>query len=328
MKYFWKTVAVVCALAAGISGISTAHAEEKASVRLNVLYYGFHSIFPLGVDKGFYKEEGIDLSIGEGQGSGRTVQIIGTQSDTFGMCDGLSLIAGVAKGIPVTAIMGAMSKSPFALVARADSNIKSAKDLEGKTIAVTTGETGAILFPAVVQANKLDGDKIKFVRVDSAGKLVAMLEKRVDAMFGGLENQNLLLTQRGLAVDTLPFSDIGASTVGLMLVANKETVARNPQLVQRFVRATQKSIAYAEKHPDEAISSLLKVKPDLDRSLALKQLLAGAHLVRARGGESRPIGWMNPSDWESTLRIGKEYAGVKTDLNASDFYTNKYVEAK
>lgn len=318
MKTLLKTIALALVLAAA----PAAFAQEKASLRLNWLYYGFHSFFPLGVDKGYYKDEGIDLAIGEGQGSGRAVQIVGAKSDTFGLSDGASVIAGITKGAPIVAVMGVMNKSPFAVIARADANIKTVKDLEGKTIAATTGEAGLTIFPAIVQANKLNGDAIKFVRVDGAGKLVAMLEKRVDAMLGGLENQSLILAQRGLAVTDIAYADVGANTLGLVIHVHKDTLAASPKLVQGFVRATQKAIAYAEKNPDEAIAALAKIKPDLDKDLAMKQLKAGLTLVRANGSAGQPIGWMNPADWDNTLKMGRDYSELKTEMKAADFYLN------
>lgn len=323
-----KTLLKICAIAFLIAAAPATHAQEKASLRLNWLYYGFHSFFPLGVDKGFYTEEGIDLAVGEGQGSGRAVQIVGAKSDTFGLSDGSSVIAGVAKGAPIVAVMGVMNKSPFAIIARQDANIRTVKDLEGKSIAATTGEAGLTIFPAIVQANKLNGDSIKFVRVDGPGKLVAILEKRTDAMLGGLENQSLILGQRGLAVTNIAYSDVGANTLGLVIHVHKDTLEKSPKLVQGFVRATQKSIAYAEKNPDEAIAALAKIKPDLDRDLALKQLKAGLALVRATGGADKPIGWMNPADWENTLRLAREYQDLATDLKATAFYTDAFVSGK
>lgn len=321
MKSLLKIGLLTFALFAAQGG----YAQEKVSLRLNWLYYGFHAFFPLGVEKGFYRDEGLDLAIGEGQGSGRAVQIVGAKSDTFGLSDGASVIAGVAKGAPVVAVMGIMNKSPFAVIARADSGIRNVRDLEGKNIAATTGEAGLTIFPAIVQANKLNGNSINFVRVDGPGKLVAMLEKRVDAMLGGLENQSLILAQRGLPVVNIAYSDVGANTLGLVIHVNRETLEKNPKAVQGFIRATQKAIAYAEKNPDEAIAALLKIKPDLDRTLSLQQLKAGLALVRATGGESRPIGWMNPADWDSTLRMAKEYQELKTDLKPTDFYVGTLV---
>lgn len=323
-----KKLLQVCALMLILATSGWAQAQESASLRLNWLYYGFHSFFPLGVDKGFYRDEGIDLTIGEGQGSGRAVQIVGSKSDTFGLSDGASVIGGAAKGAPIVAVMGIMNKSPFAIISRADANIKTVKDLEGKAIAATTGEAGMTIFPAIIKSNKLNSESIKFVRVDGAGKLVAMLEKRVDAMLGGLENQSLILSQRGLAVTNIAYSDVGANTLGLVIHVHKETLEKNPKLVQAFIRATQKAIAYAEKNPDEAIAALAKIKPDLDKTLAMQQLKAGLTLVRAKEGESKPIGWMNPADWQLTLDMAREYQDLKTDMKPTDFYINNLVTPK
>lgn len=328
MKNIFKITALTCALVFGAPAQAQTPPLEKASVRLNWLLYGFHSFFQLGVDKGFYKEEGIELTIGEGQGSGRAVQIVGSKSDTFGLSDGGSVIAGAAKGAPIQAVMGIMNKSPFAVIVRTDSGIKTVKDLEGKTVAATTGEAGLAIFPAVVQANKLKEDSVKFLRVDGAAKIVAMLEKRVDAMLGGLENQALLLEQKGMPVTSIAYADIGANTLGLVLHAHKETLEKNPKMVKAFIRATQKSIAYTEKNPEEAIAAIAKIKPDLDKALAMKQLKAGLTLVRANGSAGQPIGWMSPSDWEQTLRMGRDFQELKTDMKAGDFYTNTLVLAK
>lgn len=321
MKKLFKAAVLVIVL--GLSAQTMAQTQEKASLRLNWLLYGFHSFFQLGVDKGFYKEEGIDLTIGEGQGSGRAIQIVGSKSDTFGLSDGGSVIAGASKGAPVQAVMGIMNKTPFAIIARADAGIKSVKDLEGKTIAATTGEAGMTIFPSIASANKLNMEKISFVRVDGNGKLVAMLEKKVDAMLGGIENQSLILAQRGMAVTNLGYADIGANTLGLVISTHVDTLKSNPALVQKFIRATQKSIAYTEKNPEEAIAAIAKIKPDLDKDLALKQLKAGMSLQRASGGDKQPIGWMNPDDWARTLKMAQDYQELKTDLPLTAFYTNQ-----
>jgi NitT/TauT family transport system substrate-binding protein len=323
MKAFLKSLALVAALSA-----SQVQAADNVSLRLNFQIYGFHSIFYIGQDKGFYKEEGINLSIGEGQGSVRTVQTVGAKSDTFGVSDGASVILGAAAGAPITAFMGVMNQSPFAIITRADSDITTLKQLEGKTIAATTGEAGLAIFPAIVQANKLKDDDFKFLRVDGATKVVALLEKRVDAMLGGLENQTFIIEQRGTPVKTINYKDVGVNTVGLVIHGHNETLTKNPDLVKRFIRATQKSIAYAEKNPDEALLSVFKVKPDLDKEMARKQLLVSIPLIRADNAADKPIGWMDPAAWALTLDLMKQYRELKTDRPATSFYTNQYVLAK
>lgn len=297
-------------------------AQEKATLRLNWLLYGFHTPFHLGVQKGYYKAEGIDLEIGEGQGSGRAVQIIAAKGDTFGLSDGASIINGVTKGAPIKAVMGIMNTTPFAIIARADSGIKSIKDFEGKTIAATTGEAGLTILPALMKTAKLDQSKINFLRVDGPTKMVSVLEKRADALLGGSENQPFILEQKGVQPVVFNYADYGTNTMGLAIHVHADTLKDKPKLVEGFIRATRKAYEDAEKNPEEAIAAGLKVKPDMDKDMALKQLKAGLQLVRSKSAATAAIGFMPAADWQMTLDLMKEYQDLKTDMQASAFFTN------
>jgi NitT/TauT family transport system substrate-binding protein len=302
-----------------------AAAQEKATLRLNWLIYGFHSPFYLGVERGHYRAEGIELEIGEGKGSGAAVQVVGAKGDTFGLSDGASIINGITKGAPIRAVMGIMNTTPFAVIAREDANIRTIKDLEGKTIAATAGEAGLVIMPALIKANKLDESKLNFLRVDGAAKLVATLEKRADAMLGGSENQVFILEQRGLKTTVLNYADYGVNTMGLAIHAHNDTLKDKPKLVEGFVRATQKAFADAERDPAASVAAGIKAKPDMDRELAMKQLLAGLKLVRSRAAPAAPIGQMHPGDWQMTLDLMKEYQQLATELKADAFFTNAFL---
>jgi NitT/TauT family transport system substrate-binding protein len=318
-KSILAAVALLCTLS------YPAMAQEKATLRLNWLIYGFHTPFHLGVERGYYKAEGIDLEVGEGKGSASAVQVIGAKGDTFGLSDGASIINGITKGAPIKAVMGIMNTTPFAVIAREDANIKTIKDLEGKTIAATSGEAGLTIMPALIKANKLDEAKVNFLRVDGAAKLVATLENKAHAMLGGSENQPFILEQRGLKTTVINYADFGVNTMGLAIHVHNDTLKDKPKLVEGFIRATRKAFADAEKDPPAAIAAGLKAKPDMDKDLALKQLNAGLKLVRSRAAPTAPIGQMVAGDWEMTLNLMKDYQELKTDLKADAFYTNAHL---
>lgn len=315
-------------LLAAVAALSIAlpvQAEDKASLRLNWLAYGFHAPFYLGVAKGLYKAQGIDLDIGEGQGSGRAVQAVAAGSDTFGLADGTAIVAGVARGVPVQAVMGIMNRGPNGIIIPKAAGITTLQGLTGQTIAATTGEASLVLIPAVLRAQKMPLDAIRFLRVDGAAKLVAVLEKRVAGMLGGVENQALILDQRGMPVTTLLFSDLGANTIGLAILATTDTVKKDPALIRRFAAATRAAYELAAKDPDAAIDALLAVKPTLDRALSMAQLKSGITLMESPDGKGQKIGWMAEQDWSGTLALMKEFQELKTDLPASAFWTNDFL---
>ena len=95
------SLAVVGALGLWIAAASVpAQTKDKATLRLNFYTYGEHAGFAYGVEKGIYAEEGIDLTILEGGGSGPVVQSIGAATDRFGYADATTMAKLVSKGLP------------------------------------------------------------------------------------------------------------------------------------------------------------------------------------------------------------------------------------
>ncbi len=300
-------------------------AADAVSLRLNWLLSGVHAIFYLGVDKGFYKENGIELSIGEGQGSARTVQVVATGSDTFGLVDGGSVIAGAARGAPVKAVLGIMNTSPYGISFRADAGVTTIADAAGKSIAATAGEATLALLPAVWKANNVDASKVRVLNVDGPGKLVAVLEKRTDGLLAGLEGQVIILDQKGLKQKVFSLAELGVNTVGLTIVASSKTIDGNPDLVKRFVRATIKSLEAAKADPAAAVAAALKAKPEADKALLAAQLAVSLTLVPSPSTPAAPTGEMAAADWARTLDLMKTYQDVKTDLPAGTFFTNAFI---
>src|SRR3954463_15578172 len=133
------------ALTAGSLPISLPAAAEtliKASLRLKWLPQAQFAGFYVAQAKGYYKDEGIDLTINPGGPNLLTENLVATGADTFGLSGGTdSVFAGVEKGLPIVSIGVAHQITPFVFVVRKDGPVKSLKDFEGKK--VTAWFTGA-----------------------------------------------------------------------------------------------------------------------------------------------------------------------------------------
>ena len=300
-------------------------AEDAVSFRLNWYMGGAHAPFFLGKERGYYREAGIDLTINEGRGSANTAQVVAAGTDTFGLADSSSVMRLVSKDAPIRTVMSLLNTSSFGVISLEETGIRVPKDLEGKKLAITAGDALTQLFPAFASFNKLDTGKITLVQIDPAGKVVALLEKRVDAILGGLDDQYFLVKQKGFNPSGLSFARNGANTVGLTILTQDATIASKPDLVRRFIAATQKSWAAAQKDPDAAINALLKAKPGLDFESQKNQLVADLPNLTSPATEGKPIGWGAPSDWAATEKLLKQYGNLETEKPASAFFTNDYL---
>jgi NitT/TauT family transport system substrate-binding protein len=302
-----------------------AAANDEVTFRLNWIMYGFHTPFYLGLERGYYADEGIDLTIGEGQGSVRAVQTVGAGGDMFGLADGGSVTAGVARGAPVKAVMAVTNSSPYSLSVRKDSGITTLKGVEGATIASAPGEAGLQLLPALFAKNDVDIDKVNILRVEGAGKMVAVLENRAQGLMAGLDNQSLTLPREGVPLVDFAYSKNGSNTVGLTIFTQTDTIEDNPDLVRRFVAATVRSFEAALADPEASIAAGLKVKPDLDPDLSLEQLKVGFGLMQSKASEGLPLGHFAPQDWADTLALMKQYQELDTDISSDVLFTNEYL---
>ncbi|AMJ61557.1 sulfonate ABC transporter substrate-binding protein [Bosea sp. PAMC 26642] len=298
---------------------------ERVSLRLNWVLSGLFSAFYNGRDKGFFSEEGIELTIGEGKGSGVTVQAVAAGGDTFGLADGGSIILGATKGAAVKAVMGIMNTSPYSISMREEVGVKTIKDLVGKTIAVTPGEAGLPLLQAIWAANGIDPASVKLLNVDGSGKLVAILSGRVDGVLAGLESQVVILAQKGLKQTVLKYADLGANTQGVSLFTTVATEQKQPDLVKRMVRAMIRSMKDAEQNPAAVVDAGIKAKPSEDKALFAEQLKVASTLFYAPSDSKKRLGFMMAEDWARTLELMKRYQDLVTDMPADRFYTNAFL---
>ena len=115
--------------------------------------------------------------------------------------------------------MSLLNSTGFAVVSLASTGIRTPKDLEGKSLAVSPGDPLGQLFRRSQARNKLDISKISFVQVDPAAKVVTVLEKRADALLGGADDQYFLIKYRGHEPHALRYADHGANIVGMTILA-------------------------------------------------------------------------------------------------------------
>ena len=297
----------------------------RVTFRMNWKLTAPHAVYLLGKDLGFYEEEGIDLEILEGNGSVTTGQLVSNKSDTFGLADSAALIPIMAKGLPIKAVAMVTPTSSLAVIARKDSQVRTLKDLEGKKIAVTAGDSITQIWPAVVAANKLDKSRIQLVYVDAAAKIPTTLEGRTDALMGAAGDQSFILRDKGVPVVDLIFADHGVNVLNLGIFVHEDLIKENPDLIRRFLRATKRSHEALEANYTKALQLLIGIKKELKMDLLKKQADSYYSRTKSPNSPGADMLYNVPGDWEMTVEIMKKYRNLEGEMNAKDFYTNDFL---
>ncbi|WP_298259908.1 ABC transporter substrate-binding protein [Bradyrhizobium sp.] len=237
-------------------------AADKATLLLNWYLYAEHAPFFLGMERGYFEKEGIDLDIRQGRGSVPTVQAVAAGTATFGYADLASVLKAADKGAPVVVVGVLLQKSPMAFISLAEKNIREPQDLRGKSLALTPGDSLSQILPLVLSKVGMKESDMTIIAGDNRAKLNAVINGQADAMLGYSMDQNLRITAAThKPVTTLPFADYGVNLASSSIVAAKDTTDKHGDLVARFMRAATHAVTDAEKDPAAAVDAMLKVSP-------------------------------------------------------------------
>ena len=299
---------------------------RDVTMRLDWVYQGPNAGFMVAHEKGFYREAGLNVELGPGKGSGSTAQLVASKATQFGFSDGFVIGNSVSKGMNIHAVAGIYRRNPTGVAVLADSPIKSPKDLEGNSIAITPGSAQFQQWPAFVKGCRLDADKIRVVSVDPAGTPPALITGKVQAIAGFVQGQVPTVEIRGgKKTRVFWYSDCGVNAVSNCIVVHNDFLKEEPELIRSFVAASLKGFLYARAHPDELVAAVKKFSPTVEDAIVRREAELSWQTWVTPNTDGKPLGWMSDKDWEQTVEVLKAYGGVTTPLEASQLYTNDFV---
>ena len=311
----------------GDAGTKPKGGGEKVTLTLNWVPYGEHAPFYYGLRKGFYADEGIDLEIKPGNGSGTTIQSVAQNQTTFGWADTPPLLNGIAAGMPVQSVGVFLQKGPASLEFLSDQKITKPQDLKGKTVGGTPGDAMYATFPAWLKANGMTEADVKVVNMDAANKIAQLAEGQVDAIMGFFHDQGPTIESKtGKQVDHLLYADSGLNMLGTGIVVNNETLTGKSELVGKFVRATQKSWAEAVKDVPGAAKAMVELAENEPPEKVLVQQLELAEPLLQLDSAGAP-GVNTDEQWQDTIDLMAQYAALKTPGAPSVYWDGSYAKA-
>src|SRR5216684_1990133 len=232
---------------------------RDVTLRLDWLFQGPNGGFMVAQDKGFYRDVGLNVDIGPGKGSGSTAQLVASKATQFGFSDGFVVGLSVSKGMNIRTVAGIYRRNPTGIVVQADSDIKSPKDLEGKSIAITPGSAQFQQWPAFVKGCGLDAAKIRVIAIDPAGTPPALINGQVPAIAGFVQGQAPSVEIRGgKKTRAFWYADCGVTAESNGIIVHNDLIKEDPDLIRSFVAASLKGFLYARAHLDEMAAIVKK----------------------------------------------------------------------
>jgi NitT/TauT family transport system substrate-binding protein len=303
--------------------------ETPVTIRLDFIVGGNHAPWFVAWEKGFYAKRGLNVTIQPGTGSADTIRTIAAGGADVGFANVSTAIVGRSRGAPVVSV-AQLGYIAVTVLWREETDIKSLKDLERKSWAISPGQAQWFLLPALARINNLDFKSIKIEETAPPLQPAALLAKKADfiTMFRASNDEVAEMTaaKQGIRLKRIHMRDAGLDIYGSALVVKDEDIKRRPEMIRAYVEGTMEGLRYTRDHQEEALRILLKLKPELDKELTRLQIKNGVEEVFIPA-ESLALGYgyMKPDVMEKTVKITNEFFDVAGKVSTAGVYSNRFV---
>jgi NitT/TauT family transport system substrate-binding protein len=254
-----------------------ASAETAIKFSLDFDFEGPSAPFLLPLDKGYYKAEGLDVSIDTAANSLEPIDRVASGAYDMGFGDINSLIKfrDANPGMPIKAVFVLYNRPPFAVIGRKSRGISTPKDLEGKKIGAPALDAAYAQWPIFVQANGIDASKVTIENVGFPVRNPMLAAGQLDAITGYAFSSFVNLKDRGVPVNditVLLMADYGVHLYGNAIMVNPKFAAEHPDAVKGFLRAFVKGLKETVKQPASAVDSVLRRNDQARKDVEIERL--------------------------------------------------------
>ena len=268
---------------------------------------------------GYYAEEGLAVTFIPGGSGVDSLSPLLEGSAQFGTATADQILLARAEGRPLKSFAVVYRRSPAVFITLKSSGITRPQDFVGKTIRTPAPNVSTL---HAMMAN-LGISQDQYSEVDLPSDVEEFASGRVPVWAAYTNGLSLSVQRAGYEINIIYPDDYGVHFYSDTLITTDDFIAKNPDLVRRFLRASLKGWTFAVENPEKIGPMVFKYAPDADPELANAQMIASIPLVNT--GEDF-IGWMKPEVWAAMEQTLREQGVVTNSLDVEQAYTLQFLE--
>ncbi len=331
-KYLGAAMLVLAiTLSGSATSILAAGASDKPLQKVvfltNYVFNGRHAPFFVGLDKGYYKEAGLDIQISPASGSGFVLSALEGGKADYGIAECSTAVQAIARGAKAKAFGVFMDISPSGLASLTP--YPNPASLVGRSVAASLTDSARIILPILFDQKGLDPTTIKWQAADPGIYFPLLLEGKVDLVTASIDGDVPALTRiatpQGKTVYFSSFADWGYDVFGIFLVTTAERIAQNPEGVKAFAAATVKAVKYSVEHPEETAQIMVKYNPTMDLNTTLTQWKQSIKAINTAYVAKNGYGIATPDRLQRTIDLVKQAFKLTGTMGPGDIYASDFI---
>jgi NitT/TauT family transport system substrate-binding protein len=313
-------------LAVAPDDIARGQTSEKPTVRFTWKLKGEYAPLYVALQKGYYNAEGLDVQLSEGNGAQNVLKALASGNENFGYGPAVAAARAVSQGLPVKVVALYQTSAPMAVIAFPDTPLKGPKDIEGKRLAISVGETFGDMIRPFTRINNIDLGKVQLIQMDASARTSQFLTRKVDIMSVYLSNELPQIEKRaGVKFNVIKVTDFGLNVLGASMYVSNAFAEQKPDTVKKLLRATAKGYRDAMADPKAAAKIMASYMAVPEQPDVLEQQVE-ATMVTTNAPAGKPIGWQSEADWRANLDLLKETGDIDDIKPLSSYFTNAYLQ--
>lgn len=306
---------------AGASSAPKEPAVKPVKLSLNWFPQAENGGHYAAMEKGFYREKGLDVTIEPGGPGISSTQIVASGKADFGIGIADEVLLARDNGIPLVAIFGTFQMNPQGISIHKGQNVRRFEDLNGRTIYVAKG---ALYWDYIKKKYNLS----KMSEMAFTGNKAGFLSDPTATMQNFITNEAFIMKQQGVDIDMLPVSDSGYNPYAKIVFTTEKFIKEHPEEVKAFVEATAEGWNYFKDNYKEIASAVQKANTKDSLELVEYASTASIPLVFQGDAEANGVGYMSKERWETLGNQLSELKLLKSAPDVSKAYTTEFLPKK
>jgi NitT/TauT family transport system substrate-binding protein len=298
---------------------------QPVSLQLQWITQAQFAGYYVALDKGWYREEGLDLTIKPGGPDVVAIDDVAGGKSDFGTAFLADLTIAIQKGQSVISIAQIQQMNGLLLIAKKSSGIRRPGDFVGKRIGNWGSSWEAQLNALLARENVARED----VNIVSQGfDMQPFLNGDLDVASAMVYNEYHTVLESGLKLQDLNIIDYtlyGLGFPGDTLFTSRQLAQGSPDLCLRVLRASLRGWQYAVDNPKEAVDIVLKFDKNGQAS-RVHQLSMMREISRLVKVSWREMGYTDQTTVQQMVNILQRYKVLEAPLKPDEVYTNKFWE--
>ncbi|MEM9223735.1 MAG: ABC transporter substrate-binding protein [Pseudomonadota bacterium] len=308
-----------------------ASAETDVEFVLDWAWQAMHGPFLIALDKGYYADEGLNVTIDRGFGSGDTIAKVASGAYDIGFAEGTGLLKFNDEN-PEDAVVTVMvinDQSPTGVISLKKNGVEGPEDLAGKKISATQNAATVLAWPVFAKLNELDPESIEYLFVEPNLRDAMVIQGQADATFGFTTTTVLNMIQAGMDPSEVTYFTLaqhGLQPYSSGIIVKQSFAEENPEVVKGFVAATVKGLQDMLADPQAGLDLLKAREPLVDLEVeADRWELAKELSILTPGVMERGISNIDQARFETAAGQIADAFGLEIEPKMENYYDGSFL---